>query len=165
MVSKRIDVVLLDCHVGHFASVQDNWGFDSRVDFPLSWGVAMFTRKDLEVRDTGSLFVVGYFNSKKEDKDPVARNLQYATIRRDGKNYTIAHFHGLWNGKGKGDCSERIDQSLRVRESLDSLEGKKILCGDFNLDIDTQSLTILEKGNVNLIKEYGIESTRSHLKA
>ena len=37
------------------------------------------------------------------------------------------------------------------------------MCGDFNLLPNTQSLAILEEGMRNLIKEFGITSTRSEL--
>jgi endonuclease/exonuclease/phosphatase family metal-dependent hydrolase len=37
----------------------------------------------------------------------------------------------------------------------------RILCGDFNLLPNTDSLTILEQGMRNLIKEYPVTSTRS----
>ncbi|MFH0973038.1 MAG: endonuclease/exonuclease/phosphatase family protein [Patescibacteria group bacterium] len=154
---------MLGNHAGHFAPVQDDWGFDSRVDFPLSWGVAMFLKKSIDIEQVGDIFIRGNYNSKKDDNTTVPRNLQYVVFNKKGKNYVVAHFHGLWNGKGKGDCSERIAQSLRVKKFMDNIEGKKILCGDFNLNPDTQSLVMLEEGNVNLIKKYEIKSTRSLL--
>ena len=40
-----------------------------------------------------------------------------------------------------------------------------ILCGDFNLRPDTQSMTILETKMRNLIKEFGIKTTRNELYA
>jgi endonuclease/exonuclease/phosphatase family metal-dependent hydrolase len=45
---------------------------------------------------------------------------------------------------------------------MDVTKGKKILCGDFNLLPNTESIAMLEKGMKNLVKEYGITSTRSH---
>ncbi len=44
-------------------------------------------------------------------------------------------------------------------------DGPKILCGDFNLNIDTESLAMLEKqGNLrNLIKDHKVSTTRSAL--
>jgi endonuclease/exonuclease/phosphatase family metal-dependent hydrolase len=41
------------------------------------------------------------------------------------------------------------------------MSGAKILCGDFNLLPDTDSLAILEQGMRNLVKEYRVTSTRS----
>jgi endonuclease/exonuclease/phosphatase family metal-dependent hydrolase len=37
------------------------------------------------------------------------------------------------------------------------------LCGDFNLQPETKSLAILEKGMRNLIKEFNIDTTRNYL--
>lgn len=76
---------------------------------------------------------------------------------------TLINFHGLWNGHGKLDTEDRLKQSLKVRKFLDGLNAKRsVLMGDFNLLPDTESLAILEKGMKNLIKDYGITSTRSH---
>ena len=44
---------------------------------------------------------------------------------------------------------------------MDKQDGKKILVGDFNLNINTKSLTILEKKMINLIKKYNIQTTRN----
>ena len=38
-----------------------------------------------------------------------------------------------------------------------------MLLGDFNLEPDTQSVAMLERGRINLIKEFGIASTRTVL--
>ena len=40
---------------------------------------------------------------------------------------------------------------------------RKILCGDFNLDISTESVHILEQEMINLVREFKINSTRSTL--
>jgi endonuclease/exonuclease/phosphatase family metal-dependent hydrolase len=69
--------------------------------------------------------------------------------------------HGLWNGKGKTDSVERIAQSQRIKQFLDTINNPKILCGDFNLRPDTESVKIIESGMRNLIKEYDIKSTRT----
>jgi endonuclease/exonuclease/phosphatase family metal-dependent hydrolase len=38
--------------------------------------------------------------------------------------------------------------------------GKQILCGDFNLDLETKSVALLEENLRNLIREKGIITTR-----
>jgi endonuclease/exonuclease/phosphatase family metal-dependent hydrolase len=64
---------------------------------------------------------------------------------------------------GKSDSPERIAQSQKIRNFLDSIDKPKILCGDFNLRPDTESMKILEKGMNNLIQIYDITSTRTSL--
>jgi len=150
-------------HIGYYAPALDSHGFDGPENFPISWGLAMFVRKSLRIEGTGEIYIRGYRNSKKGDNTTIPRNLQYVKINVEGRDYIIAHFHGLWNGKGKTDTEERIAQSKKARAFLDKLEGKKVLCGDFNLLPDTESLKILEEGFVNLIKTHGINTTRSSL--
>ena len=78
--------------------------------------------------------------------------------------YTILNFQGMWHPTIKKiDCPERILQSQKIRVFMDALPGEKILCGDFNLNPDTESLALLEKGMRNLVKEYNITTTRSEL--
>lgn len=152
----------LPSHKGYFAPVQDNFDFDGNVDFPLSQGIAMFVKDSIKIAEIDDVYIFGARNSYK-GPGTMPRNLQYAVINQDGTNYMISHFHGLWNLNRKSDSEERLEQSKRIKEILDKLPGKKILCGDFNLSPDTKSLGILEKGLVNLIKENGIFSTRSSL--
>jgi len=46
---------------------------------------------------------------------------------------------------------------------MNKFDGEKILCGDFNLNPNTQSVSILDRGMKNLIKNFKITSTRSSL--
>ena len=70
--------------------------------------------------------------------------------------------HGLWQkNTSKKDTPERLLQSNLIKDFLNKKDGKKILCGDFNLSIAGDSLKILEKGMINLIKKYDVKCTRS----
>lgn len=150
-------------HEGYFAPAQDFCDFEGSIDYEISWGIAMFIKKSLKIKKTGDFFIKGHRNSKGEDNKTIPRNLQYVVLTVDGREYTIAHFHGLWNGTGKTDTDERIEQSKKVKSFTDNVENKLILCGDFNLLPDTQSLLLLEEKLINLIKKYGIKTTRSKL--
>ncbi|MCX6712734.1 MAG: endonuclease/exonuclease/phosphatase family protein, partial [Candidatus Vogelbacteria bacterium] len=59
------------------------------------------------------------------------------------------------------DTLERLEQSRKIKAFMDSVDSPKILCGDFNLLPDTESLKIIEGGLRNLIREYGVTSTRT----
>ncbi len=136
---------------GSFNSLQDN-----------EEGSATFIRKDIEVLEEGEKFVFRWRNSmENNDARTLGRLIQYSQIMKSSKSYLIANFHGLWNGQGKIDTPERLLQSKNIRNFLDKYSVPKILCGDFNLLPDTESLAILEKGYTNLIKKHGIISTRS----
>src|SRR3989304_780654 len=65
----------------------------------------------------------------------------------------LNNHQGFYNPQLNG-----YDQAGEVK-----FNGQKILCGDFNLNPDTKSLNILDRGMKNLIKEYKVKSTRSGL--
>jgi endonuclease/exonuclease/phosphatase family metal-dependent hydrolase len=75
--------------------------------------------------------------------------------------YSILNVHGLWTGQGKRDTQERIYQSQRIRHFMDTINTPKILCGDFNLRPDTESMHIIEQGMINLITLNKVRSTRT----
>jgi len=150
-------------HKGYFAPVQDGCGFDGPIDYKISWGLAMFLRKSLKINKIGEIYLFGHRNSRKDSNLSMPRNLQYAHLETNEHKYAIAHFHGLWNGRGKTDTEDRLEQSKIVRQFWDKIQGKKILCGDFNLLPNTESISILEDGLVNLIKTNQIKKTRSIL--
>ena len=88
--------------------------------------------------------------------------MQYIRIEKTGKILNISNIHGLWNGQGKNDTEQRIEQSMRIKGFLEKLEGDIVLCGDFNLLPETKSISIIENiGLKNLIKEFNITSTRT----
>lgn len=146
----RIKTVLPE-HMGYF----DQGQVDEE-------GLAIFVRSSLSVPRHGDVVVFRKRNSLVgNDARTLPRIIQYVEIEIRGKKYTVVNFHGLWNGQGKTDSPARLQQSKNIHAFLDSCSGEKILCGDFNLKPGTKSLAILEKGMRNLIKDYGITSTRT----
>lgn len=128
------------------------------------YGLLMMVRKGMEVNVEGEIFVHKYKGYLISDGDVGhhARNVQFITIDFKGSPLTIMNFHGLWNGKGKGDSEDRLLQSEKILEFIQTISGNIVLCGDFNLLPETQSIKILEDtGLRNLIKESGITSTRT----
>ncbi len=132
------------------------------------WGLAMAIKKDINVLEEGEVFVHSYkgYNLEKEKQGYTAKNIQYIKLDINEEKRTVINFHGLWNGMGKKDTDERITQSQNIINFIKNLKGEVILCGDFNLRPDTESLKMLEDfGLRNLIRENNIHSTRtSHYK-
>jgi endonuclease/exonuclease/phosphatase family metal-dependent hydrolase len=125
-----------------------------------NYGIAMFLRKDIDLITDGILDI--YHNPHHPGSGPShSRTLQWLKCLIDSQAYCILNVHGLWNGKGKADCPERILQSQKIREFLTTVESPKILCGDFNLRPDTESIKILEEGMNNLIQMYKVDTTRT----
>lgn len=126
------------------------------------WGLAMFVKKEIFVEMEGEIFVHLHKESMEEKNAlTVGKNLQWIKIERI--NLTIYNFHGLWNGKGKTDTEDRVNQSKKIIDTIKKFDTEVVLCGDFNLLPETQSLTMIEKELEfrNLIKEYGVKSTRT----
>jgi len=128
-----------------------------------NYGLMMLVRRGLYVEGFGDVFVHkerGFI--PQGDVGHHARNIQYVTLKRDHSVCTVINFHGLWNGKGKTDSEERLDQSRKIIDFICGLSGEVILCGDFNLLPNTESIKIIENaGFRNLISDYGITSTRT----
>ena len=143
---------LLPDHKGYYAPSQDN-----------DEGIAVFIRPSIRLDAVGDVFVHRYLNAMQgRDRKTLGRNLQYIQFTENDQNYTIINFHGLWNGAGKLDTQERIYQSRKIREFIETkARGRVILVGDFNLEPGTESLAMLEESMHNLITENDITSTRS----
>lgn len=145
---EQIQRVLIDTHDGYFRP--------SHLDY---YGQAIFVKKNITIEEGGDIFI--YENPAPEGRGRHSRNLQYIRTIVNEKPTIIANLHGLWNGKGKIDSSDRLEQSMRIRDFVSKGPGKMVIVGDFNLNPDTESLAILEEGMRNLIKENGITSTRT----
>ena len=156
---------LLPEHVGFFASCEDR--MDDRVaprGLEIPFGLAMFVKKTIDMREEGDLFVHGNRNALSNyDSATQGRNIQYLKMAHNGKEFMVVNFHGLWNGKGKTDTPERLKQSQNIKKFVDDYPGDVILMGDFNLLPDAESLVMFEDRFTNLIKKYDIKSTRTDL--
>ena len=130
-----------------------------------NYGLMMLVRKGITILGSGDVFVHKYREYIPEgDIGHHARNVQYVTVEQDGVPITVLNFHGLWNGRGKTDSDERIEQSKNVINFITQLTTPVVLCGDFNLLPDTESIKMFERGGLrNLIRENGITSTRTSL--
>lgn len=162
---KEISKILRN-HKGYFAPCIDNYlvgSFQKQfTDFNLSSGLTIFINKSLKVESSGDFFL---FRKKNDhnlgDFNTMPKNAQYIIFLSEKKKFVICNVHGLWNTQGKQDLPSRIEQSQKIKNFLDNQTGEKILCGDFNLALNTQSVKILEENMINLIKKYNIQTTRN----
>jgi hypothetical protein len=81
------------------------------------------------------------------------------------EDVNLVNVHGVtWEKDDKIDAPERIVQSQDIIDYMAKTEGLKIVGGDFNLDLNTESVNMFEKsGYRNLISEFKIKTTRNHL--
>lgn len=126
-------------------------------------GQAIFVRRSIRVTTNGGFR--GYHDELPDEVrgGKITGSCQWIEIETPQKDpVTIVNFHGLWqSGTKKADTPERLLQSEIIQNFFRERNGKKILCGDFNLLPNGESMAILEKGMKNLIKEHSIQSTRS----
>ena len=150
---QKIQEVLPD-HISYFRPIY--------FDF---YGLTIFVKKNIRVLSDGEFFVYrekGWFS--KENIADHARSIQYINIDTEKGPRTIVNFHGLWNGKGKDDTEDRLLQSENIVQFLKEVKDPLILCGDFNLVPESESILKLERfGLRNLIRENDVTSTRTSL--
>jgi exonuclease III len=131
------------------------------------YGLLMMVRKTLPVVEEGEVFVYKHKGYEPEgDVGNHARNIQHVTVHTDEGPLTVMNFHGLWTnvgpGKWKNDNPERLEQSEKILAFTKELRNPLVLCGDFNLLPTTESIKKFEDAGLrNLIKEFGITSTRT----
>lgn len=145
----------------YFSPTQD--GFDCGViaDSRISFGPAIFIRKNLKVELFDSIFIYRERNSIiGDDLTTLPYNAQFLTFSDGaGKKITVVNVHGLSDWP-KIDTPARIKQSMLINEFLCKQRTAEIICGDFNLFPDTESVRLLEFGRKNLVDELGISTTR-----
>jgi endonuclease/exonuclease/phosphatase family metal-dependent hydrolase len=140
---------LLPEHQGFFKPVVDN-----------VYGLGTFVKKPIDVLGEGEVTI--HHNPDYPGHGPThSRNLQWVECCINDQIYSIINVHGLWNGKGKTDSPERLAQSQRIHDFIATVRAPKVLCGDFNLRPDTESMRILEKDMINLVKIHNVQSTRT----
>lgn len=160
-IFEQITSALKD-HIGYFAPHLKNHDLEGKVDHNLETGLAVFVKKSLSIKERGDIFIHRSGHALLDDNyETIPRNLQYVVVTDNNANYLIGHFHGVWYPKTKLDTEDRIEQSKKIRGFLAKRKEKIILCGDFNLLPNTQSLSILEENMRNLIKEFNISTTRN----
>ena len=145
---EQISTVLQNTHVGYFRPAYKDY-----------YGQAIFVKKGIPVEEEGDILI--YENPNNLKRGEHGRNAQYVRTSVNDKPVLILNVHGLWNGQGKTDTADRLEQSRRIRAFVDGRKEQIVMIGDFNLSPTTESMAILENGMRNLIKEYGITSTRS----
>ncbi|MES2416090.1 MAG: endonuclease/exonuclease/phosphatase family protein [Patescibacteria group bacterium] len=130
------------------------------------YGNCIFIKNNLSILEEGDHFVYkhkGYIPEGDFFANH-ARNLQFVKTKNKEITFNIFNVHGLWNGNGKTDTEDRINQSKNILEFIKKFQNEFILCGDFNLRLDTESIKILEDSGLrNLIRENNVTNTRTSL--
>jgi len=148
----------------HFVSKKSGFDYNGKVDWPVQHGQVIFTRENLEVIQDLSAEI--FDTTGLESYHPIEGRilLQAMVIKSLQGSFNLLHVHGMSRPGSKLDTEERLAQSRKILEVNAALPVlPTILCGDFNLNPDTESIGMLDKQFRNLIKEYSIENTRNEI--
>ncbi len=157
---------LLPDHEGHFEKTSQN--HDNlklkMVDFPVDGGQAIFVKKVLKAAAQNTVKIYeGMGRPVDPTKENLPTSLQNVEIKINGKLLQVYNYHGITFPGNKLDTPERLEQSSKIVKAISVAEGEKILCGDFNLTINTESVNILASAMKDLIKEFYIKNTRNEI--
>jgi endonuclease/exonuclease/phosphatase family metal-dependent hydrolase len=123
-----------------------------------TYGIAIFLKKGIEIIQSGEVLLL---DATTEDH---TRKMQWIHIKQGTKDVIVMNIHGHWSAAGKDDNTHRLTQSKIINEFLESAGMvPKILVGDLNLNLNTESIKLIETYTINLVKEKGIATTRTEL--
>ncbi|MDE2311645.1 MAG: endonuclease/exonuclease/phosphatase family protein [Patescibacteria group bacterium] len=155
---------LLPDYQAIFSRTYGGWVDMHPVDFEVAEGQALFIKKSLPVKTSGQVYIHGSDTTQIiEDFSNEPKDLQYAVLEVSREDLLIANVHGKWHPGDKLDTPERLEQSRIIKAFVDRHRGPKIICGDFNLVPETESIRMLEDKMVNLVKTYHISNTRNEI--
>lgn len=119
-----------------------------------NYGQAIFVKRGIKIQSQQRFSL--YRN--------VSNDLGFGIILHliEKKPFFLINLHGKVRPGHKLDTPARIRQSERLLNLLKNKKGPKIIGGDFNLLPETRSIKMIEAGGYrNLIKEFGIKTTRN----
>jgi len=145
--------------------------WDGEASVPSQWGLATFVHRDLPVIGQAQGFVHKSYGPDGYGDHPRSRSAHAVRLydHAAGRAVSIAHMHGLRDLRGKMDTPERAVQAQRflaLSEQVSAPGDLRILCGDFNVEPESETLRLLAgQGLTEMVAAHGIESTRtSHYK-
>src|SRR3989344_5671373 len=130
------------------------------------YGISAFFKSHIEIIEKGEILVAkgNWENMRGSSEQDHDRKLQWFKILLKGKKVLLMNIHLTHRPEGKRDSDKRLYQSDMIVSFMKMFDCPKILVGDFNLLPDTESIKKIEMtGMRNLIKEYGVKSTRTEI--
>lgn len=165
---REVSLALPD-HVAVFCPAAQGTLWDDDKDVPSQWGLATFVHESLPIIGQAQGFVHKSYSSGGYGEHPRSRSAHALRLYDDtqDRSLSIAHMHGLRDLRGKMDTPERATQVRKLLELLDVVsepEDLRIVCGDFNVEPDSETLAFLgEHGFSELVTRSGFEGTRTSL--
>jgi len=115
--------------------------------------------------ETESIYVKSEYKENFDllDSDHNTQSLQRATVKCDSGLIHVLNYHGYHDHNSKNGCDETIRQCGFIANYVNNLSGKILLCGDFNLNPDSDSIKIIESVMCNHVTLNNFNNTRTNL--
>lgn len=158
-------------HVAVFCPAAQGVLWDEDQIVPSQWSLATFVHRAFPVIGQMQIFVHKAFSPRSYGEHPRSRSAHAVRVYdyQENRTVSITHMHGLRDLKGKMDTPERTAQARKLLElsrQVSEPEDLAVICGDFNVEPDSATLSILaDAGMSELVTGNGFEGTRtSHYK-
>ena len=154
--------ILSDFNPVIYRDPEESYFHGELLPLDIGTGQVIFIRKSLKIFENGG-FRSHEDSPYHKEGDMVSGRCQWVKMYSDKiGQITVLNMHGLWQRNSKkADTPERLEQSEKVNGFFENIEGKRILCGDFNLAPHGEAMRKFEDNMLNLVKEYKVNSTRS----
>ena len=154
-------------HVAVFCPAAQGVLWDGDRQVPSQWGLATFVHRSLPVIGQVQGFVHKDYSPDGYGDHPRSRSAHGVRVHdtRLGRTVSVTHMHGLRDLAGKMDTPERARQAERLLQMSErvSVGGDlRVICGDFNVERDSETLGKLKTaGFTELVTTGGHAGTRS----
>ncbi len=150
----------------HFAPTVRDLMMDQKPAPGVESGQAIFVRRSLSVVSESKVQLCGELGKIfLQDGEPDWPSLFHSVVVETSFGpYRVSHVHGIARPGLKTDTPLRLEQSQKIVAALRQEQVPTVLCGDFNLYPDTESVGLIERTPMrNLIKEFNITDTRGDM--
>jgi endonuclease/exonuclease/phosphatase family metal-dependent hydrolase len=154
-------------HIATFCPAAQGMLWDGDRPVPSQWGLATFVHKSFPVIGQTQGFVHKTFSPDGFGDHPRSRSAHAVRLydHKRNRSVSITQMHGLRDLNGKMDTPERLVQAQRLlamSRQISEPDDLIILCGDFNVEPDSETLALLQQaGLTELVTRRGFEGTRN----
>lgn len=127
--------------------------------------IGNYVRSRFKIVEGKGVFVQGDFsyvtnwkwNADHPGQEP--RMVQVVDLKIDNRKLRILNYHGIWS-RDKKDTDRTKSASNELLQLASEVADPTIICGDFNLFPNTESIKALKNRFRSLVDEFKIRSTR-----
>lgn len=144
---------VLPDHIALFCPAAQGILWDDQIEIPSQWGLATFVHKSVPIVGQIQGFVHKDFSPTGYGDHPRSRSAHGVRLYDENTKrfVSVTHMHGLRDLRGKMDTPERVAQAHKLSQmsvQLSEPDDLRIVCGDFNVEPDSETLSILTKSGL-----------------